>query len=228
MVSPRLPIVQTQLEAGKLSILEEAFAAQKQAPASPPFKIAAIRVGMPWERDRLVAIGPSRRRASPRSLRRSPAADLSPSSIRSRRRRGGSVVVAVALCEGWHDQPGQRVMDINVEGAPTRTVDTVADLGKNVAGVFWFDAKDVNNDGLIDLSVTAAKNAKDKNTILNGFWVFDKPVKRDDAAVLSGSLDAAGALGQLCRPAGFRVRKDFIFVHVTNNGDSAADDPSRK
>ena len=104
---------------------------------------------------------------------------------------GASVTVALAFCEGWHDQTGRRVLDLSVEGAPAQKVDTVADLGKNVAGAFWFDAQDVNGDGLIDVKISADDKAQDKNTILNALWVFDAPVKHDNAALLAGNLNAA-------------------------------------
>ena len=36
-----------------------------------------------------------------------------------------------------------------------KTVDTVADIGKNKAAAFWFDAKDINGDGKIEIVVDA-------------------------------------------------------------------------
>ena len=221
MANPRLPIVQTRLLSGDLSIVEETFAAPKQTLASPPFKITGVRMGLSWER-----AGLARNWAKPpagvsKLLATIDGGRPRPIRYQVKVQPGSSVAVAVALCEGWHDQPGQRVLDITVEGAPVRTVDTVADLGKNVAGAFWFDAKDVNHDGLIDLRIDAAKSAKDKNPILNAFWVFDKPVKRDDSALLSGSLDAQAASVNYAEQSDFDSRKDFILVDVTNKGDSA-------
>ncbi len=173
MIGPRLPIVQTRFEAGNFTIVQEAFAAEKQLPEKPPFKIAAVRTGMPWERNGLVRNWAELSADVTKQLATIAGGNPSPIYYQIKTKPGASAAVAVALCEGWHDQIGQRVLDITVEGASPRTVDTVADLGKNVAGLFWFDAKDVNRDGLIDLSVKAAKDAKDKNTILNGFWVFE-------------------------------------------------------
>jgi hypothetical protein len=216
--SPRLPIVETESKAGDLSVLQEAFAAQKQVPAQPPFKIAAVRVGMPWKRFCLVRHWANPPAGVAKQLATIAGGKPFPIEYQIKVAPGASVAVAVALCEGWHDQPGQRVLDVNVEGAPSRTVDTVAGLGKNVAGLLWFDAKDANNDGLIDLTVAAAKNAKDKNAILNAFWVFDKPIERNDAAVLSGSLDAQAASVNYAEQPDFDSRNDFILVNLTNQG----------
>jgi hypothetical protein len=221
MAAPRLPIVETRLQSDTLSIVEEAFAVPKQTLAAPPFKITGVRTGLSWEQ-----AGLSRNWAKPPAGASKLLATINGGKPRPIRYQvkvqpGSSVVAAVALCEGWHDVAGQRVLDITVEGAPTRTVDTIADLGKNVAGALWFDAKDVNNDGLIDVRVDAAKSAKDKNPILNAFWVFDKPVNRDDAALLSGSLDAQAASVNYAEQSDFDSRKDFILVNMTNKGDSA-------
>ncbi|MCZ7636566.1 MAG: hypothetical protein M5U12_11410 [Verrucomicrobia bacterium] len=42
--------------------------------------------------------------------------------------------VALALCEGWWNEPGRRVQVLSVEGAEPQTVDTVADLGRTRHG----------------------------------------------------------------------------------------------
>ncbi len=217
LASPRLPIVQTQLTAGDLSILEEAFAAKKQPPAIPVPKILNTPLGQTtiernWAKPQAgvnqqlsaVVVGWGR-----------------PIRYQIKAPQGGKAVVAVGLCEGYHNSVGQRVLDIEVEGAKKRNVDTVAELGKNGAGVYWFDAKDVDNDGMIDLTVTAAKNSRDKNAVLNAFWVFDASVKRNSAAVLSGSLDSQALSLMYAGQPDRDSRKDFILVHVTNNGDSA-------
>lgn len=221
LASPRLPIVQTELKAGTLSILEEAFSAKKQLPTSSDIKITGIRAGMPWERTGLIRNWAKPPAGVNKKLATIAGGKPKPVKYQVKVPPGASVVVAIALCEGWHDQDGQRVLDLSVEGAPVKTVDTVANLGKNVVGAFWFDAKDANNDGLIDLSVSAAKNAKDKNPILNGFWVFDKPVQHDDAALLAGNLDAQAASVNYAEQPDLQSRKDFILVNVLNTGNAA-------
>ena len=223
MVSPRLPIVQTRLEAGSLSILEEAFAAEKQTPNSPPFKIVGHSRRHALGTDGLRAGDWAKPRPASRSdLRRSPAGrpqpihyqiKMPPGGIGGRGRR--------AVRRMARSGPDQRVLDIKVEGAHHSDRRYRRRSGKERRRLFWFDAKDANGDGLIDLTVTAAKNAKDKNAILNGFWVFDPSVKRDAAAVLSGSLDSQALSVNYAGQPDFESRKDFILVRVTNNGDSA-------
>jgi hypothetical protein len=217
LVSPRLPIVQTQLKAGDLSILEEAFAAKKQTLRSSPSRVVKVAAGRTTI---------ERNWAKPQEgVNQEISAVVvgwgGPIRYQIQAPPGGKALVAVGLCEGWHEQVGQRVLDIDVEGATKRNVDAVAELGKNGAGVYWFEAKDVNGDGKIDLSVTAAKNSHDKNAILNAFWVFDSSAKRDSAAVLSGSLDSQAVAFMHAGQPDSDSRKDFILVQVTNNGDSA-------
>ena len=132
---------------------------------------------------------------------------------------GASVTVAVALCEGWHDQAGQRVLDLAVEGAPVKTVDTVADLGKNVAGAFWFDAKDANNDGLIDLASPRPRRRRTRIRSSTASGSSTRTSSTTTTALLAGSLDEQAASVNYAGQPDLQSRKDFILVHVTNKGN---------
>ena len=68
--------------------------------------------------------------------------------------------------------PGQRILTLQIEGKPLRTVDMVAEKGRNQPEVFAFPARDENGDGWVDVAVGAAENSPDKNTILNTLWVL--------------------------------------------------------
>jgi hypothetical protein len=131
---------------------------------------------------------------------------------------GKAYRVALVLCEGWWSEPGQRVQILRVEGAEPRTVDTVADIGQNKAAVFWFDAKDTNGDGKIEIVVDAADKAADKNTILNGLWVFPADTKIDDAALLAGKPATKAAARMSLADRSGPPRNDLILVRVTNTG----------
>jgi len=63
---------------------------------------------------------------------------------------------------GWHTNAAQRVLRLQLEGRTRRTVDLVAEKGRNVPAVFAFDASDENGDGWIDVAVAAAANSADK------------------------------------------------------------------
>jgi hypothetical protein len=217
LVSPRIPIVRTLRRAPGLAIVEEAFAVTEPLGAGPPPKRLQVRrtdgqqvldrwahppKGVnPWLGTIAVHMGGSIRYA----------VHVEPKA---------RATVALALCEGYHDGAGRRVQVLRVEGAEPRTVDTIGDLGKNVAGAFWFDARDADGDGRIAVEVAAHESASDKNTILNALWVFEPAVEADDAALLAGRLDGK-ALADVYpsnRDAVDATRNDVLLVQVTNTG----------
>ena len=135
--------------------------------------------------------------------------------------KGATRKVALALCEGWWNETGKRVQVLRVEGAGPKTVDTVADIGQNKAAAFWFDAKDANNDGKIEIAVEASPQAADKNTILNGLWIFTQEQKSDSDALLAGKLNSMALARMKAVTPGGPTRNDLILVHVANKSDAA-------
>lgn len=212
LLSPRVPIVQTLREAPGLKIVEEAFAvtqlsAQPAEDTPQLLRLDGQLINRDWAQ---------------------PAEGLDRSLAHIALHNGGSLhfrirtpqsalVVALALCEGWWDQSGRRVQILKVEGAAPITVDTIADLGKNKAGAFWFNARDTDGDGAIDVKVDAAFEAEDKNTILNGIWAFEPGTESDSKALLAGQLTAAAIVSMADAQPGGPSRNDVILVHITNS-----------
>ncbi|MBN2211818.1 MAG: hypothetical protein JW709_10530, partial [Sedimentisphaerales bacterium] len=216
LVSPRVPIVQTLRKAEGLTILEEAFALRQAGPAAKTWKYPAARKdGSRMHRNWANPQGNVTQNLSSVVI---PGETAIMYNIQTP--PGAAVTVVLGICEGFYDQPGKRVMHLRVEGASEQQVDTVADLGKNVAGAFWFEARDVDNDGFINLTVIATENSQDKVAILNGFWVFDAGVKKDDAALLAGKLDAQAGLALYAGDRDNISRNDVILVQVTNTGSA--------
>jgi hypothetical protein len=216
LLSSRVPIVRTLRAAEGLEIVEEAFAVTDLRPTNAP--ASALQ--------RLDPGGVNRNWAKP------PAA-LDPSLQHIAVHMGGTIRyelavpagasrrVALALCEGWWNETGKRVQVLHVEGAAPRTVDTVADIGQNQAAAFWFDAKDANGDGKIEMAVEAAPQAADKNTILNGLWVFAADQKPDSEALLAGKLNSLALARMNAIKPGGPARNDLILVRVTNTSRAA-------
>lgn len=218
LLSPCVPIVRTVREANGLEIVEEAFAvtdlrqSSAPTPASPLQRLDGAEVNRDWAK---------------------PPPGTDPSLRHIAVHMGGNIRyeltvppgspcrVALALCEGWWNESSKRVQVLRVEGGEPRTVDTVADIGQNKVAAFWFEARDANGDGKIEIAVEAAPQAQDKNTILNGLWVFAANQKPDTELLLAGNLNAR-ALARLSdgKPGG-PARNDLILVHVTNHGPEA-------
>ena len=212
LLSPRVPIVRTVRTSDGLEILEEAFAItdlrQTKAPASPLQRLDSGGTSGNWAK---------------------PPAGLDPSLKNIAVNMGGSIhhelavpnnasrQVALALCEGWWNETGKRVQVLRVEGAEPKTVDTVADIGSNKAAAFWFEARDANGDGKIEIAVEAAPQAADKNTILNGLWVFAEDQKPDSEALLAGKLNSLALARMNTVVHGGLARNDLILVRVKNN-----------
>ena len=214
--SPRVPIVRTFRTADGLEILEEVFAVtelpQPSTPASPLLRLDGASVNRSWAKPP-VGVDPALRDIvvhNGGSIQYELAVPA-----------GASRLVALALCEGYWNETGKRLQVLRVEGAAPKTVDTVADIGQNQAAAFWFEAKDANGDGRIDITVEAAPQAADKNTILNGLWAFSAEAKPNTETLLAGQLNAL-ALARLdvTNPGG-PARNDLILVRVTNHGKAA-------
>ena len=48
----------------------------------------------------------------------------------------------MGLCEGWHPEPGRRVLGLQIEGETQRTADMVREHGRNVPALFPLEARD--------------------------------------------------------------------------------------
>jgi hypothetical protein len=98
--------------------------------------------------------------------------------------------VVLGFCESHWAQPGQRPLLCRVEGAESQTVDPVARWGQHKPGALAFAARDVNGDGKLEVTVSPAPGANDRNSILNAIWLFPPgpPPKLDQ--VIAGALSA--------------------------------------
>ncbi len=230
LVSPRVPIVRTIKQLGKVEIVEEAFAIgveidpgikalfEKDAKAAQAAKPAVERVDRggtnqnwahpkvpcdPAYRDIAVAMGGS-------------------VQYRIRAAAGEKYTVVLGLCEGWHPKPGQRVLDLRIEGKNRKTVDMVAEHGRNMPILFPFEARDEDGDGWIDVTIAAASGSPDRNTILNVLWAFQgdaPPVAELLTGKSSRPVLAYVRCGSGTQPSG-PPRYDVIRVQLRNSGDA--------
>jgi len=224
LVAPRVPIIRTVKHSGAVEIVEEAFAV---APPLPGLRSAA---GAALAVERVGAVTTSADWAAPKTasdpaFRHIAVGYAQPVAYRFRAARGAHYTVVFGLCEGWHTNAAQRVLDLRIEGRTRHTVDLVAEKGRNVPAVFAFDASDENGDGWIDVAVAAAANSPDKNTILNLLWIFRAGDAPDERELLSGVTVKPPLARVECGVPNFGgrpTRNDTLLVRLRNPGATPA------
>ncbi|MHB8520283.1 MAG: glucosidase family protein, partial [Limisphaerales bacterium] len=167
--SPRVPIVRTFKRVSGIEIEEEAFAVA-------PVLVASKKRG-DFHVERIGSQTGQADWAAPAKSYDAGFRDVAigfaqPIHYRFPAAKGARYTVVFGLCEGYHPKPGQRILDLQIEGRTRRVVDMVAEKGRNVPELFAFNAQDENGDGGIDVVVAAAANSPDANSILNVLWVF--------------------------------------------------------
>lgn len=223
LVDPRVPIVRTLHRSGDVEVIQEAFAATDlPAPAAsgPPATLVIERLDT--EDSRLEFASPAR----PCDPAFRSAATHWSGSIRYafRAASGASYTIALGLCEGHHSEPGQRILDLRIEGRTRKTVDTVRDIGQNVPAVFLVSATDDSGDGWIEIEVGIGPGARDPNAILNALWVFETGANVTQAALVDGRPETVPLAFVDCGgepPAARRPRCDVILLRLRNKAAAA-------
>ncbi|MCX7825918.1 MAG: hypothetical protein N2689_10215 [Verrucomicrobiae bacterium] len=224
LLSPRVPIVRTIKRSGDVEIVEEAFAVAATSPAAAEPRKRGFVVERVGEDTGQTDWAKPPEGTDP-AFRNIALGWKQPVHYRFKAATGGHYTVAIGLCEVWHEKPGQRILDLKVEGAPSQTVDPVAAGGRNVPQVFRFDARDENSDGWIDIEVAAAKGATDKNTILNVLWVFRAGEAPANELLLAGWSPKAPLARIDCgtdRLTNLPPRHDVLIVRARNTGQVEA------
>lgn len=223
LASPRVPIVRTLKQAGDVTLTEEAFAVAPPLPAKdapPAGKLVVERQG----EGAVLANWASPPEDTDPAFRSIAVGWNQPVAYRFRAAAGESYTVVFGLCEGWHPQPGQRILDLQVEGKTLKRVDMVAEKGRNVPACFAFDARDENGDGWVDVAAAAAQGSPDTNAILNVLWVFrrgEAPKPEELVAGRGGEKALARVeCGSQAAPAG-PPRNDVLLLRLRNAGKEA-------
>ena len=130
--------------------------------------------------------------------------------------------IALGFCEGKYDSVGKRPMRVHVEGAERKDIDPVKDFGPKKPGVYFFDAKDANQDGELIIVVTNLPGAEDRNAIVNGLWIFkDRAPKAED--IIAGKENKQALLYAVCANVGMPERRYHTLVTVQNISGSNKD-----
>jgi hypothetical protein len=186
LADPRSPIVTTRLDTMGMVITLRAFAL---LPGSFPPLRPDIIDGKVWRIDGISgSIGWAHPDSSVDPAFRSAAWGTNrPLEYRVKVAPGSARRVALGLCEPYKRGPGARILRLHVEGAVDREVDPLAEGAKNQPLVYFFDGRDANNDGELDVEVHASEKGPDPNTYLNAFWVFPESSGVSADAVIHGA-----------------------------------------
>jgi hypothetical protein len=224
LASPRVPIVRTSKRAGEVEIDEEAFAVAPPAKApratkAPSFvieRVGTTTVQTGW------ANPPKNTDPAFRNIA---VGWVAPVQYRFKAEDGARYTVVFGLCEGHHAEPGQRVLQLQMEGKTRQTVDPVADKGKNVPVLYPLTTQDENGDGWIDLAVKTAEQAADRNTILNVLWIFREGAAPGVDELLTGQSSRPALAHVECGqglPPNQPPRHDVLIASLHNAGVTSA------
>ncbi len=224
LLSPRVPIVRTIKRNGQVELLEEAFAVAPSLRHKEPPNMERPVVERLGEETGLVGW------ASPKVVCDPAFKNIAVGwgqPIRYRFRTAGSAgyAVVLGLCEGYHQQGGQRLLDLQIEGKRRKTVDIVAAKGQNMPVLFAFDARDEDGDGWIEVAVSAAEGSPDVNAILNVLWVFEGTMAPPKDELLAGRSSRAPLLHVDCgteQSAAAPPRNDMLILRLRNTGSMEA------
>ncbi|NCD72519.1 hypothetical protein [Mucilaginibacter agri] len=128
---------------------------------------------------------------------------------------GESFKAALGFCEGEKDSVGVRTMRINVEGSEQKDIDPVKDFGFRKPGVYFFEAKDTNNDGILTIVVTNKPGALNRNSFINGIWLFKGQMPSAES-IVSGSASKSAVLYAKCATVPMPERRYHILVKLKN------------
>ena len=131
---------------------------------------------------------------------------------------GRRMTVVVGLCEGVYGQPGKRLLRIEVEGAPPKTVDPVRDAGKNRPVIYVFEGEDANRDGTIRIRIAAARGGSDAMAIANALWAFLPGEVPAGPEIIAGLADDRAYAAARCGHELLPKRQYVMTIHYTNGG----------
>lgn len=216
--SPRVPIMRSQLRRGNDSIIVTtwALAAEKPAPsdgrAQGYERLDGITGALDWAKP-APEVAPEFRNVAWGTNR--------PVAYRVRVPSGAAKRIMLGFCESYKQGLYQRTAIMEVEGAPTQSVDLALNAPHHQPQVFLFDAHDSDRDGWINLRVFAPQG-QDPNSTLATMAVYPAGAKLTRGELVAGSR-AAPDRAELRISGGTEVRQQPArtdLVHAAYSGNA--------
>ncbi|RYY55645.1 MAG: hypothetical protein EOO09_09610 [Chitinophagaceae bacterium] len=133
---------------------------------------------------------------------------------------GSAHKLVLGFCEGQYDSIGKREMRIAVEGGKQTDIDLAKDFGIHKPGTYSFDSKDFDNDGVLTIVISNKPGARERNSIVNGLWLFRDNVP-PAADIIAGKANKTALVYAKCADVGMPERRYHILVTLTNKTGNA-------
>lgn len=212
--SPLSPIPHTAKENGDISIEETSFL---EIPGNENYRIVRVdndRIVKGWSKP-LVPCDTSFKDAAENS---NGYTDYGIIEFHIKVNPGSSHSIALGFCEGKWQQPGERVMRLEVEGTAEKNLDAAKEFGFQMPGVVMFQGRDEDNDGNIRVVIIANPSlGKDKTVFINGVWMFDKNATVSTSDIISGTANKIATLYAPAAKIPMPSRKYHLLISIKNN-----------
>ena len=227
LFSPRVPIVQTRKQAGSVKIEEELFEIipGKETTAAGATPLPLRRAAAKSDEAGVKPTPPEENRgwAKPEVPCDPAFTDVAvgwrgPLDYELRVPPGKQMKIVVGLCEGYEKQPGKRVLQIEVEGAPPLVVDPIKEAGHNRPLLRVVDGRDVDRNGVITIRIARAAGSTDPYPIVNALWAFEPERLPPPAEILSGEGQDRQYAFLRCGSSQLPYRQYILTARYTNEG----------
>lgn len=218
LLSARAPITRTVKTSGSVTVQEEAFLQiPEEQPMNSVVRFDSRRTEKGWSKP-TVACDPSFNDIA-MGLKGLSGEGLVELHVRVK--PGAAYSIALGFCEGKYDTAGIRKMRINVEGAAQRDIDPVKELGFRKPGVYVFDGKDADQDGILTIVVSNQPGTRDRNAFLNALWLFNGAAPAPES-IVAGNENKNAILYAPAAKIPMPERRYHILVKLKNSGGAAA------
>jgi hypothetical protein len=186
LMAPKVPVVITERGNGKTHLRQEAFALVLDSSRISPPPPDTFRVDRQNGRTRALGWAEPKGPADP-AFRNVAWGTNRPVRYRIDVAPNSRKQIALGFCDAYREPGGiRRVMELQVEGAPTKRINPAKEGGTNVPQVVLFKAKDADGNGEVEVEIAASSKTEDPNVFVNALWMFEAGANVNKQALVRG------------------------------------------